>query len=116
MAKVISTILIDDIDGTPIDGTETINFAFNGTAYEIDLGPENAKEFLDRVSVFIEHARPVQTAAAPGRKAHRAAAAGTTTGDAGDIRAWAKANGKPVNERGRISATLRQEYHAATAA
>ena len=115
MAKVISTILIDDIDGTPIDGTETIRFAFAGTAYEIDLGPENAKEFHDRVAVFIGHARPVHTVGTTGRKAHRATAT-TATGDAGDIRAWAKANGKPVNERGRISATLRQEYHAATAA
>ena len=39
----------------------------------------------------------------------------TTAASDTDIRVWAKANGIHVGKRGRISATIRNDYAAATA-
>jgi hypothetical protein len=41
MAQRVKVILEDDIDGSPAD--ETVQFALNGTSYEIDLSSENAQ-------------------------------------------------------------------------
>ena len=107
MATRISVALEDDLDGGPAD--ETVRFGLGNAEYEIDLNKKNARAFRKQLAPFIEHARragrgqrrrPVRTASSRQRS--------------GDIRAWAKDNGIPVSDRGRIPASVVAQYDAAT--
>jgi hypothetical protein len=107
MATRISVALEDDLDGGPAD--ETVRFGLGSAEYEIDLNKKNARAFRKQLAPFIEHARragrgqrrrPVRTASSRQRS--------------GDIRAWAKDNGIPVSDRGRIPASVVAQYDAAT--
>ncbi|MEV5705063.1 histone-like nucleoid-structuring protein Lsr2 [Actinoallomurus sp. NPDC052274] len=64
----------------------------------------------DRLSPFIEHGR---RAGGGGVRRHRGRAASSRRQRSADIRAWAKAHGIEVSERGRIPATVVEEYERA---
>jgi hypothetical protein len=107
MATRIEVALEDDLDGGPAD--ETLRFAIGGTEYEIDLSKKNAKTFRKGLAPFTEHARK----AGPGQR-RRPARTSSARDRSADIRAWAKANGIPVSDRGRIPASIAEQYQAAT--
>jgi hypothetical protein len=77
--------------------------------YEIDLNKKNARAFRKKLALFIEHARK----AGPGQRRGPARTASSRQRSA-DIRAWAKATGLPVSDRGRIPASVADQYEAAT--
>jgi hypothetical protein len=106
MAQRVTVALEDDLDGGPAD--ETVRFGFGGTDYEIDLSTKNAVAFRKRLAPFLEHARK-EGRAQPHRSARRAAIRQRS----GDIRAWAKGHGIAVSERGRIPASVVEQYRAA---
>ena len=101
MAQRVVVTLEDDLDGGPAD--ETITFALDGTAYEIDLSANNAARLRNALAVFV----------ANGRRTGRGSRRRGGSGDSARIREWAKSQGRPVNERGRIPADLRAAYEAA---
>ena len=103
MAQKITVALEDDLDGGPAD--ETVRFGLGGTDYEIDLSTKNANAFRRQLAPFIEHAR--RTGRGPGRT-------GSSRERSGDIRAWAKDQGITVSDRGRIPASVAEQYEAAT--
>jgi Lsr2 len=107
MAQMVSVELEDDIDGGPAD--ETLRFGLDGMEYEIDLSKKNASTLGRQIAPYIEHARK----AGRGQRRRRAR---TPSGRerSGDIRAWAKDQGIPVSERGRIPASVVEQYEAAT--
>ena len=107
MATKISVALEDDLDGGPAQ--ETVRFGFGGAHYEIDLNKKNAKAFRKQLAPFIEHAR--KTGAEPRRRMMRAP---STRQRSSGIRAWAKQQGIPISDRGRIPASVVAQYHAAT--
>jgi hypothetical protein len=45
MAQKIQTLLIDDLDHSPADGT--VRFGLDGTDYEIDLNADHAQQLRD---------------------------------------------------------------------
>ena len=99
--------LEDDLDGGPAD--ETVRSAFDGTGYEIDLNKKNARAFRKQLAPFVEHARKA------GRGQRRQS--GRTQSSrrhSSDIRAWAKEQGIAVSERGRIPASVVEQYETAT--
>jgi len=102
MAEQVIKRLIDDLDGD--EAEETVSFAIDGVTYEIDLSAENAQILRDRLSPFVERGRR-----AGGVRRARGGAASTRQRRA-DIRAWAKARGIEVSERGRIPATVVEQY------
>ncbi len=107
MAQKVVTSLQDDLDGSP--ATETLHFALAGNEYEIDLSESNADSFRQRITPFIEHARR-------SGKTAKARTAGRGTADrqrTANIRAWAREQGIGVSERGRIPATVIEQYEAA---
>jgi hypothetical protein len=108
MAQRVTVALEDDIDGGV--AAETVRFGFGGADYEIDLSKKNASAFRRQLAPFIEHAR--KAGRSPSRRAGRTAASRQRSGD---IRAWAKDQGLAVSERGRIPASVVEQYHAATA-
>ncbi len=107
MAQKVSVVLEDDLTGGP--AKQTVRFAFDGTGYEIDLNAKNAAAFGKQLAPYLEHAR--KAGRAPARRAGRAAAGRQRSGD---IRAWAKEQGLAVSGRGRIPASVLEQYHAAT--
>jgi Lsr2 len=106
MAQKVIVALEDDLDGGPAD--ETVRFGLEGTAYEIDLSSKNARVFRNQLTPFIEHAR--RAVRGPARRAARTPAGRQRSGD---IRAWAKGHGIAVSDRGRIPASVVEQYQAA---
>lgn len=107
MAQKVTVRLEDDLDGGPAD--ETVRFALGGTQYEIDLSTKNAAAFRRKIAPFIDHARTAGRG--PRRRPGRTTASRERSGD---VRAWAKQQGIAVSARGRIPASLVEQYQAAT--
>jgi hypothetical protein len=107
MAQKITVALEDDLDGGPAD--ETVRFGLSGAEYEIDLSKKNAAAFRKQLAPFIEHAR--KAGRGQGRRPGRTASSRERSGG---IRAWAKDQGIAVSARGRIPASVVEQYEAAT--
>ena len=123
MARTTIVQLIDDIDGS--EAHQTVEFAYRGKSYRLDLNDKNASELDDVLSPYIaaaENAGGVQSSRG-GRRSSRSGGSrprpsgdGTSSApDPKDVRAWAEANGVQVSARGRIPASVREQYKAANA-
>jgi hypothetical protein len=99
-------IVEDDLDGSPAD--ETVRFGLDGAEYEIDLSGKNARKFRKRLGPFVEKAHRV---AAAQRRPSRTAASRQRSRD---IRAWAKQQGIELSDRGRMPASIVDQYEAST--
>ena len=86
-----------------------MRFGLGGTDYEIDLSTKNANAFRQELAPFIEHAR--RTGRGQRRRPGRTVSSRERSAD---IRAWAKDQGITVSDRGRISASVAEQYDAAT--
>src|SRR5690348_4293563 len=106
MAQKVTVVLEDDLTGGPAE--QTVRFTFDGTDYEIDLNAKNSAAFGKQLAPYLEHAR--RAGRAQPRRGGR-----TSVGRqrSGDIRAWAKEHGLAVSERGRIPASVAEQYHTA---
>jgi hypothetical protein len=107
MARQISEVLIDDIDGG--NAAVSVQFAYAGKTYEIDLNKRNAKKFDDAIKPWITAGRRVTARSATARRS-------TTASDPAylaQVRAWAKEHGQEVSARGRIAQHTLDAYKAA---
>jgi hypothetical protein len=109
MAQKIQTFFIDDLDGSEAEGT--VLFGLDGTQYEIDLSTDHAKELRTALARYIDAGRRVTGAARRARQNGRRSPANGISN--AEVRAWAKARGLDVKERGRIPADLIAQYQAA---
>lgn len=109
MAQRVSIELVDDVDGSPAD--ETVSFALDGTAYELDLSAANAAALRAALAGYVGHARKVSSSS---RRSSARRSSGTSgSSDARVIREWARANGHKVPDRGRVSSEVKAAYDAA---
>ena len=114
MAQKVTTHLVDDLSGDVIEAGSgrTVQFAFDGSSYEIDLTEENAEQLREAFSDYVAAARKVS-----GRTGSRSASSSPKGRSSADelakIREWAGANGYEVAARGRISQQVRDAYDAA---
>ncbi|MEU5988076.1 Lsr2 family protein [Spirillospora sp. NPDC047418] len=107
MAQKVRIIMTDDLDGGAAD--ETVSFAIDGRTYEIDLSEDNAGKLRGMLHGYMESGRRLKTA-----RGGRTAARGTNVRErSAEIRQWAKDNGIKINDRGRIPATVIEQYEAA---
>jgi hypothetical protein len=106
MARTVSVVITDDLDGSP--GAQVVAFSFDGRSYEIDLGKKNRARFQKSLQPFMEAGRRVTQR----RTARASRGTGSGTGRAA-VRAWAAGQGLKVSERGRISAEVMSRYDAA---
>jgi|SRR5680860_299039 len=106
MAQKVHIVLVDDIDQS--DAEETVTFALDGKEYAIDLNAKNARKLRDSLAPYVAHGRSVSN-----RSGRRSAAKAATGAAPSEIRAWARANGLDVPERGRVAAGVREAYAAA---
>ena len=107
MARQITEVLVDDIDGG--NAAVSVQFAYAGKTYEIDLNKRNAKKFDDLIKPWITAGRRVTPRSGTARKS-------TTTSDPtylARVREWAKENGYEVSARGRIAQQTLDAYKAA---
>lgn len=115
MATRTEIIITDDYTGEEIaSGTAvTMPVVVGGRAYELDLSPASYEALMAALEPFIGSATPVKRAVQP----HKVS--GRSTNGTGDralnraVREWAKAAGKSVQDRGRVSGELVAEYRAA---
>jgi Lsr2 len=106
MAQKITVVLEDDLDGGPAD--QTVRFGLDGAEYEIDLSTRNAAVFREKLAPFTERAR--KASRGPRSRPVRSASSRQRSGD---IRAWASTQGIAVSGRGRIPASVIEQYQAA---
>jgi uncharacterized membrane protein len=110
MAQRTQVLLIDDLDGSSAD--ETLWFGLDGSSYEIDLSAENASVLRAALADYVANGRKISG----GRGNVRRRASGSSRNsslDTADVRAWARANGYSVNDRGRIALEIVEAYRAA---
>lgn len=109
MSRRTEILLIDDVDGSdiPAGKGETLYFALDGQAYEIDLTNKNASALRKVLAPYVGAGRRITTSR--GAKVKR-----TQVGpDARTVKEWARANGYEVNGRGRVSNEIREAFNAA---
>ena len=111
MAQKVQVVLVDDVDGGAAD--ETITFSLDGVTYEIDLSTDHAAQLRDAMAPWVGAGRKVGGRAQRG--ARRGSATSRSRSTSTQIRDWGRENGYTVNERGRISAELREAYDKANA-
>jgi hypothetical protein len=104
MARKTIVVLQDDLDGGPAD--ETLHFGIGGLEYEIDLSEKNAAKLRKQLAPFVEHARKA------GRAPRRVTRTAASRRRSRDIRAWAREHGIPLSERGRIPASVVEQYES----
>jgi hypothetical protein len=108
VAQKIQTLFIDDLDGSPAEGT--VRFGLDGTEYEIDLNTEHAQALRAALARYVDAARRGGGSKSPARSRRKAADSLDTT----EIRDWARGQGIEVKDRGRIPADLVVKFRAAT--
>ena len=106
--KTVVTVVCDLPHDGEVEGTETVSFAFDGTAYEIDVCAAHAKELREKFGQYTERAR--RGSAGGGRR--RRTRSGPGRERSSEIRAWAQQRGHKVSERGRIPAAIIAEYES----
>ncbi|MEV0766170.1 Lsr2 family protein [Nocardia sp. NPDC050435] len=107
MARKVVVTVVDDHDGrSPAE--ETVSFALEGAAYEIDLSSLNAKQLRAFFEQWTPFARKVGRS--PRTKANHS---DLDRVHAAVVRAWAREHGHAVASRGRVPSHLAAAYTAA---
>lgn len=109
MAQKVQTIFIDDIDGGEAEGT--VRFGLDGTDYEIDLSTAHSDQLHVILRTYIEHARKVGAASRRAPRGGRRNAIDTAA-----VRAWARAQGIEIKDRGRVPGNVVEQYKQAVGA
>jgi len=105
MAQRTQILYVDDMDGSQADGM--VRFGLDGADYEIDLSKKHADQFATANRPYLDAARKVSSSRRPVRGS-RPARHGQS-----DVRAWARAQGLKVSDRGRIPADVLAKYESA---
>lgn len=113
MSQKVSITLVSDLTGTEIaEGKgETVTFALDGSTFELDLTTSEAKELRKAFDKYVSVARKVGRA-----KGSRSTTSKHSKEELANVRAWAKANGHDVSERGRIASSVMDAYTASRGA
>ncbi len=112
MARKEVIELLDDIDGSKAE--ETLKFGLDGTLYEIDLNAKHADKLRSALEQYVSHARKVgRGQVVPSGRGRGVAPARSDREQNQAVRDWAKAKGLGVSDRGRIPASVVEQYHQA---
>jgi nucleoid-associated protein Lsr2 len=103
--------MVDDLDGSA-DGTVfTVEFSVEGVTYEIDLSESNRYRLDALLEPFVSVAR--RTGGRRRSMTRPAPSAGRSREQTKAMREWARSNGHPVSDRGRLSADIIAAYEQA---
>ena len=113
MARQEIVLFQDDLDGSEKD-VRTVKFQFEGSSYEIDLGPKNQNKLRKVLTPYIEAGTKVSSRAGTrGRSAGARPSAAAQKEFNARVREWAAANGHDVKPRGRVPETVIDAYRQA---
>lgn len=106
----VSITLVSDLSGEEIaEGKgETVTFGLDSSTYEIDLATSEAKELRKALDKFVTNGRKVSGSRGTARRS-----ASKSDYDAKQVRQWATDNGLDVPARGRIPATIVEQWKTA---
>ncbi|HUO40497.1 MAG TPA: Lsr2 family protein [Mycobacterium sp.] len=108
MVKKVTVTMVDDLDGkSPAD--ETVQFSLDDVSYEIDLTSQHAEKLRGDLKAWIHASRRV---GGRQRRSPRSILSGETEGSA-VIRDWARRNGHPISDRGRIPRSVIDAFNSA---
>ena len=127
MARTTKTIYTCDLhEGEEVtEGVAEVSFAFDGSAYEIDLCADHRDEMEEAFATYVGSARRAgrggsssSSSSSPRRTSRPSSGGGRANGgsdreEVQRIREWARENGYTVSERGRLSSTVLEAYRAA---
>ncbi|GIF72563.1 histone-like nucleoid-structuring protein Lsr2 [Asanoa siamensis] len=113
MAKETIVRLVDDIDGSTAN--ETVTFALDGVAFEIDLSDENADKLRRAIQPYVEAGTRLTSGGARPTRSVISAQGASLREETRAIRAWAHKYGPqlgldPVGDRGAIPQRVREAY------
>ena len=114
MVKETFVRLTDDLDGG--EGQESVMFSLDGREYEIDLSAKNAAALRKALDKYVAAARSRTAEGAPRRRRATTSARPARRGSAVDpkaVRVWAAENGIALSSRGRVPASIIDQYRAA---
>ena len=112
MAQKVQVVLLDDLDGG--EASETMTFSLDGASYEIDLSAGNAATLREALAPYVGVARRTSARRRrPSSDGRRSSGRASGRGSTPEIRAWARANGYQVSDRGRINSEVLEAYEAA---
>lgn len=103
------SVLEDDLDGT--EASKTVEFAFDGKRYEIDLNDKHVEQFEKALAKYVDAARRVGRATV--RPGGRQSGGGLDPEQRRAIRDWGQANGYAVGDKGRIPAEVVEAFQQA---
>ncbi len=107
MQRVITRMTCDFTHDELTDAITTHIVALDGKTVEIDVCEQHDTVLTEQVGVYVNLGRSVKDASAPARKTSRNGHGRRNRSSAGYdpsvVRAWGKANGYEVPERGRLS-------------
>ncbi len=117
MAERVQVLLTCDLHGDDTPGENRVDFALDGTSYGIDLCADHARQLHDDFAPYVGSARRGAAAgrSGAGRRSGRGRGGGGGAGRrrTAEIREWARNAGLTISERGRIPATIMEQYEAA---
>ena len=115
MAQKVHVMLVCDLHEGEVEGDESLSFALDGAAYEIDLCADHAAELRDAMAPYIGAGRRAGRSGATARRgpARARAVASPAERDLADVRVWARGAGHTVSDRGRIPNAVLEAYDAA---
>ncbi|MCX4233266.1 histone-like nucleoid-structuring protein Lsr2 [Streptomyces ortus] len=112
MASKVVTTYVDDVTGEEAIDIAPHSILIDGAGVEIDLTDENYERLLELLNPYLhaEGARRIRGATKVNGKRKQTTARGA---DSSAIRLWAKNNGYEISDRGRVPASVREEYQKA---
>src|SRR5215470_10330229 len=112
MARTVQVHLTDDLDGGQAD--ETVTFALDGQAYEIDLSQGNATKMRSALRTYIDAGRKAGRGLTVSGRAGRRPGSSKASDRAQNkaIREWARSKKIKLSDRGRIPADVVARYEA----
>jgi hypothetical protein len=121
MARKIQVLLTCDFDEDDTPAVDTVSFAYNGATYAFEACQAHLDDFHAVMDGFVARARREGPAPRGGRSVSAPSAsarpgktpAGSGREDLSAVRAWARAQGYQVSDRGRIPAQIRDAYELA---
>lgn len=108
--NTVVTVVCDEPHDQEREAAETVEFAYNGARYEIDLCEQGSEEFRGAMGKYAEHARRISNTKTVNAKP---VARRRRRPETKDIREWANEQGLRVSNRGRIPEDVISKYEAA---
>jgi hypothetical protein len=108
MARKTSLVIVCDFPHDKmLEGFESMTFALNGSAHEIDLCDAHGKEFSEKIGQYAQYGRRMRVSARP-PKIRRTSNHDRTA----EIREWARQLGLDIKDKGRLRASVIAAYEA----